>query len=104
MQPPSSDAQLAELLGNELPALAELYDRFAHALDPFDEGRDLAEQQFEATVSSWYDGYASRADSNQAAEIKPKYHDFRKAVIRLCKLHLKASQPRIDVRGRPKLR
>ena len=41
MQPPPSDAQLVDFLSSEVPALAELYDRFAHAIDPFDEGRDL---------------------------------------------------------------
>ena len=102
MQPPAPDAQLAQFLCGELPALAELYDRFAHALDPFDKGRDQAEQQFEATVSSWYDLHATGSNSSQSTGQTSKYHDFRKAVIRLCKQHLKANQPRIQVRDRPK--
>jgi hypothetical protein len=92
MQPPTSDAQLVELLHGELPSLAELYDRFAHALDPFDETRDRAEQQFESTVSSWYDRYTSGSGLSRSSQ----------AVIRLCKQFLKVNQPRIQVRGRPK--
>ena len=30
----------------EIAKLAELYDRFAHALDPFSEDRDKAEDAF----------------------------------------------------------
>jgi hypothetical protein len=102
MQPPPPDAQLVEFLCGELPSLAELYDRFAHALDPFDEARDRAEQQFESTVSSWYDRYASGSELNRSNQEKSKYHDFRKAVIQLCKQYLKANPPRIQVRGLPK--
>ena len=77
MQPPPPDAQLADFLSGELPALAELYDRFAHAIDPFDEGRDLAEQQFEATVSSWYDLYATRSKPNESIhQNKDKLHNL----------------------------
>ena len=32
------DAPLAEFWREEIPRLAVLYDRFAHALDPFDPG------------------------------------------------------------------
>jgi hypothetical protein len=40
------DAPLAEFWREEIPRLAVLYDRFAHALDPFDPSVDLAEQTF----------------------------------------------------------
>lgn len=36
-------APLEQWLAEQLPSLSALYDRFAHALDPFDPGRDVAE-------------------------------------------------------------
>ena len=90
MSSPPTDAQLAELR-SQVPALSELYDRFAHALEPFDEGRDRAEQQFEAAVSGWY-------DTIEDAQVD--YQSFRKAIIRLCKEYLKATRPRIEPQGR----
>ncbi len=100
MQPTPADAQLVQLLGNQLAPLAELYDRFAHALDPFDQDRDMAEQRFETTISSWFDE-VNRLEPNKPLEGRLDYQGFRRAIIRLCKQYLKANQPRIDVRGKP---
>ena len=49
------DAPLAEFWREEIPRLAVLYDRFAHALDPFDPGVDLAEQTFNSELASLFD-------------------------------------------------
>jgi hypothetical protein len=46
------DAPLAEFLREEIPRLAVLYDRFAHAIDPFDPACDLAEQTFNSGLVS----------------------------------------------------
>jgi len=60
--------------------LAELYDRFAHSLDPFDPDRDKAEQVFEHEIAGWYDMLPT--------DKKPAIQEFRKAVIVRCKRHL----------------
>jgi hypothetical protein len=44
------DARLEDFLREQIPRLAGLYDRFAYALDPFDQGRDIAEQ---TSTASW---------------------------------------------------
>lgn len=85
MQKATNDALVA--LGESFPqhqiaALAELYDRFAHALDPFSPDRDKAEQIFMQDIAEWY-------DSIEGA--KPSLQDFRKAIILRCKKHLVAS-------------
>lgn len=49
------DAPLAEFWREEIPRLAVLYDRFAHALDPFHPGVDLAEQTFNSELASLFD-------------------------------------------------
>jgi hypothetical protein len=49
------DARLEEFLREEIPRLADLYDRFAYALDPFDQGRDIAEQTFNSEALTWFD-------------------------------------------------
>lgn len=63
----------------QIAALARLYDRFAHALDPFSPERDEAERIFMQDVAGWYDSIPSP---------KPSLHDFRKAVILRCRKHL----------------
>lgn len=75
-------APLEEWIAAELPRLAELYDRFAHALDPFDAGRDVAEQTFNSEIAGLYDCLGLP---------KPSLRDFRRHVIGLCKKLLKAS-------------
>jgi hypothetical protein len=62
--------------------LAVLYDRFAHALDPFDPGVDLAEQTFNSELASLFDGLSAP---------KPDFRAFRRHVIALCRAHLRAS-------------
>ncbi len=39
----------------DLDLLAGLYDRFAHALDPMSEDRDLAERQFLSELARLYE-------------------------------------------------
>jgi hypothetical protein len=78
------DAQLGgDFLRGEIPKLAALYDRFAHALDPFDEGCDIAEKTFNAEITRYYD-YLEAAP-------KPEFRDFRRWIIQRCKQHLRAS-------------
>ena len=55
MSTPSGDAPI-EVPPQELIAnLAKLYDRFAHALDPYSPERDEAERAFLRELSAWYD-------------------------------------------------
>jgi hypothetical protein len=82
MSTPSADALLASALKEQIAALAKLYDRFAHALDPFSPERDEAERVFMQDVADWYDSLSPP---------KPSLHDFRKAVIVRCKRHLAQS-------------
>jgi hypothetical protein len=66
------DAPLDESDNIWISSLAELYDKFAHSLDPFSEERDRAEAVFMQQVSVWYDMINSP---------KPTLHEFRKGVI-----------------------
>jgi hypothetical protein len=75
-------APLGQSPADEIARLAELYDRFAHALDPFDAGRDIAEQTFNSELAGMFDCLKAP---------KPPFRDFRRHVIALCKKHLKAS-------------
>lgn len=65
-----------------IESLAELYDKFAHSLDPFSEDRDAAEKHFMQQVSIWYD---------MIDRPKPSLHEFRKGVIIRCKCRLSAT-------------
>lgn len=76
------DAPLAEFWREEIPRLAVLYERFAHALDPFDPGVDLAEQTFNSELASLFDGLSAP---------KAEFRAFRRNVIALCRAHLRAS-------------
>ena len=77
------DARLeSHIPAEQIAHLAVLYDKFAHALDPFSEERDEAERIFLEEVASWYDTLNPP---------KPKLHEFRKGIIIRCKRHLKAS-------------
>lgn len=78
----SGNAPIADLLRLEIPRLAVLYDRFAHAIDPFDPASDLAEQTFNSELGNWFDSLP---------DPKPTFRDFRKHVITLCRQHLRAS-------------
>ena len=79
MPTPPADAFLSSASKEQIAALAALYDRFAHALDPFSPGRDEAERVFMQDVNDWYDSLPP---------LKPSLQDFRKAVILRCKRHL----------------
>ncbi len=76
------DARLAEFLRAEIPRLAVLYDRFAHAIDPFDPASDIAEQMFNSELGNWFDALP---------QPKPAFRDFRRYVIQLCRQHLRAT-------------
>ena len=75
------NARLDDFLREQIPRLAILYDRFAHALDPFDQGRDIAEQTFNSELANWFDSLP---------EPKPTFRDFRRHAITLCLRHLSA--------------
>lgn len=77
------NAPLDDFLREQIPRLAILYDRFAYALDPFDRGRDSAEQTFNSELVSWFDGLQ---------EPRPAFRDFRRHVITLCIRHLRAGE------------
>jgi hypothetical protein len=63
------NARLEEFLREQIPRLAILYDRFAHALDPFDQGRDIAEQTFNSELATWFDALP---------EPRPTFREFRR--------------------------
>jgi hypothetical protein len=76
MQPTPGDALLDLIPSSEFDELVDLYDRFAHCLDPFDPKADDAERVFVDSLQGWYD---------QIGGNKPSFHDFQKAIIRRCK-------------------
>ena len=77
-----ANARLEKFLREQIPRLAILYDRFAYALDPFDPGRDIAEQTFNSELANWFDNMP---------EPRPTFREFRRHVIILCLRHLHAS-------------
>jgi len=76
------NAPLEDFLREQIPRLTVLYDRFAYALDPFDQGRDIAEQTFNSELANWFDSLP---------EPKPTFREFRRRVITLCLRRLHAS-------------
>jgi hypothetical protein len=83
MPTPSGDALVEEFISPEQVAgLARLYDRFAHALDPFSEERDQAEEVFRQEIGKLYDDLPSP---------KPDFRAFQQAVILRCRRHLRAT-------------
>jgi hypothetical protein len=82
MPPTSGDAPLTEFPDEWIPALAKLYDKFAHSLEPFSEERDQAERVFVSEVLIWWENLDNP---------KPSLQDFRKGVIARCKRYLAAS-------------
>lgn len=84
MPPTPADAFVDQVIEREqINSLAILYDRFAHALDPFSAERDEAERVFMQEVAACYDCLGKGSMIS--------HHDFRKAVILRCKRHLAAS-------------
>jgi hypothetical protein len=82
MPPTPGDAPLIEPPEDRIPALAELYDKFAHSLEPFSVERDNAEHVFVLEVLTWW----------QALENpKPAFREFRRGVIAKCRRYLAAS-------------
>ena len=79
------DARLEDFLREQIPRLAGLYDRFAYALDPFDQGRDIAEQTFNSELTNWFDNLP---------EPKPTFREFRRHAITLvCDICMPAKKP-----------
>jgi len=67
---------------NEVAVLAELYDRFANALDPFSPDRDAAEQRFYLKLEELYIRHAPTV----------MFSEFRREAVRQCKLFLKKNR------------
>jgi len=63
----------------EIAQLAELYDRFAHALDPFSEDRDTAEDAFYVKLEHLRCLYAPGVDVRGST----------REAVRQCKLFLR---------------
>ena len=82
MPTPPADALLEKVSPEKLAILARVYDRFAHALDPFSEERDQAERVFQQEIADLYD---------RLQPPKPDFQLFQKAVILRCRRHLRAS-------------
>jgi hypothetical protein len=77
MPPTPNDALVDYISKEQFEALVNLYDKFAHSIDPFDRENDAAEKAFETELISWYDGLPVHP--------KPSFRDFQKAVIWRCK-------------------
>jgi hypothetical protein len=82
MPAPTPDACVEAISREQIECLARLYDRFAHALDPFSGERDQAERAFRQEVANRYD---------LLAPPKPEFHVFQKGVILRRRRHLRAS-------------
>ena len=76
MHTPANDALLDQISRTEFDALVNLYDRFAHAKDPFDSAADKAESTFNETIQIWFD---------ILMQGKCPFQDFRRAIIKRCK-------------------
>jgi len=83
MQSPQGDAPIGLPPQDRIPGLAELYDRFAQALDPDSRECNDAERAFHHEVLVWYENLH---------EPRGSFHDFRKGVIARCRKHLLATQ------------
>ena len=73
---------VAGIPAEQIAALAQLYDRFAHALDPFSSQRDEAERVFMQDVAQLYDNLPPP---------KPSLVDFRRGVVVRCRRYLSAT-------------
>jgi len=88
MPTPPSDALVESISREQIASLAQLYDKFAHALDPFTAERDQAERVFHQEIANRYD---------RLALPKPDFHVFQKAVILRCRRYLRASDKTASV-------
>jgi hypothetical protein len=82
MPTPPADALVETISAGQIAGLARLYDRFAHALDPFSAERDQAERAFQQEIANLYE---------RLEQPKPQFHVFQKAVIIRCRRYLRAS-------------
>ena len=82
MPPSPADAFVAAISREQIGALAQLYDRFTHALDPYSPERDQAELVFHQQIAERYD---------QLPPPKPDFQSFRKGFIVRCRRHLRAT-------------
>ncbi len=82
MPTPPGDPVVESVSAERIALLAKLYDRFAHALDPYSPERDRAEQVFQQEIVDLYDRLQGS---------KPDLHAFKRAVILRCRRHLRAS-------------
>lgn len=64
---------------DQIAELAQLYDRFAHALDPFSEDRNKAEDAFYLKLEHLRCLHAPRVD----------VREFKREAVRQCKLFLR---------------
>lgn len=80
MPAPTADAYVGAISATQIASLAELYDRFANALDPDSKERDEAELIFLAEIAEYYDAIRDSGIERR---------DFLRAVITRCKRHLK---------------
>ncbi len=95
MLPASNDALLEAVIGPEqIAALAILYDRFAHALDPLSDESEQAEKTFLAEAAEYYD-FVYKQKPDLVKNISQ--HDFRKAIILRCRKHLKATEKKSGI-------
>jgi hypothetical protein len=74
---------VAEISAEHIAALAKLYDRFAHAFDPFSTQADEAERDFMHEVAELYDSLP--------AQVRPSFVDFQKGVVVRCRRYLHAT-------------
>src|SRR5580692_3140401 len=81
MPTPSRDAPLGEFPDDWIPALAELYEEFAHSFEPFSEKAENAERVFVTEIVTWWE---------ILPKPKPSLQEFRKGVILRCRRYLAA--------------
>jgi len=67
----------------QIARLAELYDRFNNALDPFSEECRKAKSELEASISNLHSTHASDV----------RYSEFRFELIRYCIEYLRKNKP-----------
>src|SRR5580658_4132069 len=81
MPPTPGNAPLTEFPDDWIPALAELYEEFAHSLEPFSEETQNAERVFVTEIVTWW---------QILDHPKPSLRDFRRGVILRCRRYLAA--------------
>ena len=67
---------------DDLDLLSGLYDRFAHALDPFSEDRDLAERQFFHELTRLFE---------MQPDPRPSLKEFQKKAVVMCRARLRST-------------